>query len=56
MSEECGYGEGGVPYGTLLSDTLYPNGHTETDTSPGAWLHNKPMDQRTCVSEECGHR
>ena len=38
VSEECGHGKGGVVYATLVSDTLYPNGRTETGTSPGVWL------------------
>ena len=53
--EERGHGEGVCVCATLLSDTLYPNGHTETDTRPGVWLCNKPMDLSAFVSEECGH-
>ena len=41
-------------YDTLLSDTLCPNGLTESDTSPGVWLNNKPMDLSVCVSEDRG--
>jgi hypothetical protein len=42
---------GGGMYDTLLSDTLCPNGLTESDTSPVVWLNNKPMDLSVCVSE-----
>jgi hypothetical protein len=50
-----GHGEGGGVYTTLLSYTLYPNGHTGTDTRPGVWLCNKPTDQSVCVIEEREH-
>ena len=40
VSEERGDEEGGGVYVTLLSYTLYPNGHGGTDTSPGVWFLN----------------
>ena len=55
VSEERGHGEGGGVYTTLLSYTIYPNGHTGTDTRPGIWLCNKPTDQSVCVIEEREH-
>ena len=55
VSEECGYEEGGDVYTNLMSDTLYPNGRSETGTRPGVWFHNKPMDLSACVNEECGY-
>ena len=48
-----GIGEG--VHDTLMSDTLKPNGHTRTGTRTGVWLHNKPMDLSTSVSEERGY-
>ena len=52
-----GTGEGNIEgaHATLLSDTLQPNGHTGTDTSPGVWLRNKPTDLSACVTEKRGH-
>ena len=55
VSEECRYKEGVCVYDTLMSDTLYPNGHTGTDTRTGGWFHNKPTDLSVCVSDERGH-
>jgi hypothetical protein len=45
-----------VIHTTLLSHTLYPNGHSGTDTSPGFWLWNKPTDMShgQCLSEDRG--
>ncbi len=50
-----GEGRGEGTHTTLMSDTLYPNDHSETDTSPGVWLFNKPTDLSVCVSEKREH-
>ena len=42
-----GSGEG--VHGTLLSDTLKPNGLTGTGTRSGVWFRNKPTDLSACV-------
>ena len=55
VSRGEGSGDSEGAHVTLVSDTLKPNGHTGTDTRPGLWLHNKPMDLSVNVSEECGH-
>ena len=38
-----------------ISDTLHPNSHSGTGTSPGVWLCNKPTDLSVCVIEERDH-
>ena len=61
VSEERGPEEGGGVYGTQLLYTLYPNGHSGTDTRSEVWLLksllrlNKPTDQCVCEREERGH-
>ena len=37
VSEVRGHEEGGDVYGTLMSDTLHPNGRSGTDTRVWAW-------------------
>ena len=38
---------------TLMSDTLWSNGHTGTGGRTGVWFHHKPKELIVSVSEEC---
>jgi hypothetical protein len=54
-SEECGYGEGGGMYPTLMESdaAVEPSGRTEGDTRTGR-TRKKPKDLSACESEERG--